>query len=429
MTRNHRRKKAIREQAAATGRSYLDAAGSLTEQTPTETGALERVVLAEPLRDALAEGLTAAGWPVEIEYNPQASGLRCYAGPATVEVARVQFPVEGLTGDEHPDDAAVFDLASPLRVTVWAPLIVGFDPDLHRVGGLDGHDIPAAQSAAAITAQIDLAVGAARRTDLHQTPERGQCGICGDRYPDPALLAATTGPIRVCPCCVFDGDLLGVDPAYLAYQIDQATARSLVLPAGWSAVQTLLCCLGGPGLPQRLRSEWRDAGTLFEPSGVWADPAQVWIWLPPAGVRRPAALSQLGAGASLGTITAALNRAHPDLQARYQALRAEDLAEIRHDEDDDHEIEDHPGGEDRLQVPAETIERCWPAVLAYATAMITQRGERPEHRDPWHVPESFELDELVRGLDPNLDSFHIETVLMAGIPAVLEVLDPPQAPS
>lgn len=229
MTRNHRRKKAIREQAAATGRSYLDAAGSLSEQTPPETVRAEHVVLAEPLRDALADGLTAAGWPVEIEYHPQAAGLRCYAGPATVEVARVQFPVEGLTGDEHPDDPAVFDLASPLRVTLWAPLIVGFDPDLHRVGGLDGYDIPAAQSAAAITAQIDLAVGAARRTDLDQTPERG---ICGDRYPDPALLAATTGPSRVCPCCVFDGDLLGVDPAYLAYQIDQATAHSLVLPAG-----------------------------------------------------------------------------------------------------------------------------------------------------------------------------------------------------
>jgi hypothetical protein len=57
VTRDHRRKKAIRVRSAATGRTYLDAAASMT------AAGTRPPVLAEPLRDALAAALAATGWP------------------------------------------------------------------------------------------------------------------------------------------------------------------------------------------------------------------------------------------------------------------------------------------------------------------------------------------------------------------------------
>jgi hypothetical protein len=82
MTRDHRRKKAVRAHASATGRTYLDAATSLTD---SPTGA---PVLAGRLRDGLVEALQSAGWPVQVEHNPQGTALRSYAGPAIVDVSR-----------------------------------------------------------------------------------------------------------------------------------------------------------------------------------------------------------------------------------------------------------------------------------------------------------------------------------------------------
>jgi hypothetical protein len=414
MTRDHRRKKAIRAQAAATGRTYLDAAASLTYSGPRPP------VLAEPLRRALVTALAAAGWPVEIEHYPQAAALRSYAGPATIDVDRADEPAGGLTGDEHPDDPSVFDLAAPLRVVIWAPMLTRFAPELERVAGVDAHEIPADRPAEVIAAEIDQVVGTARRRDLADTPARGECGICGDRYPEAALFTPTHAPISVCPCCVFDGDLLDAHPAYLAYQMDQAAGQSVALPAGWSAAQVLLCCLGGSALGRRLRSEWRDNGTLFEPAEVWSDPSLAWIWLPPAP-RRPAAFAGLGCGASLAAVIAALDRSHPDLRARYQTRRDNEITEYLADEyGDDVRPEDDHGS----RVPEEVVERFWPAVIAYVVAMLAQQAERPAHRSPWHVLESFELGDWISVLDPDLDSFNVETALRVGILAVREILDP-----
>jgi len=414
MTRDHRRKKAIRAQAATTGRTYLDAATSLTT---TGTGP---PVLAEPFRRALATALEAAGWPLEIEHHPQAAALRSYAGPATIDVARADDPAGGLTGDEHPDDPTVFDLAAPLRVTIWAPMLTHFAPDLGRVAGVDAHTIPADRAAEVIAAEIDQVVGAARQRDLADTPTRAECGICGDRYPEAALFTPTRAPVSVCPCCAFDGDLLGAHPAYLAYQMDRATTHGVALPAGWSAAQVLLCCLGGPVLPRRLRAVWRDNGTLFEPAEFWANPSRAWIWLPPAP-RRPAAPAGLGCGASLAAVTAAIDRTHPDLRVRYQARRDDEIAEYLAGEYGD---DVRPGDDDGLRVPEEIVERFWPAVVAYVVAMLTQRAERPRHRSPWHVLQSFELGDWISVLDPDLDSFQVETVLRVGMLTVRDVLDP-----
>jgi hypothetical protein len=161
-----------------------------------------------------------------------------------------------------------------------------------------------------LASEVDRAVGAARQRDITDTPARSECGICGDRDPEQALFRPTAALIPVCPCCVFDGDLLRADPVWLAYRIDRAATRSVALPAGWAAVQILSCCLAGPTLPQRLQAVWRDNGTLFEPADGWFDPARVWMWLPP-GPTRPAALAHLGCGASLAAITAAIERSHP----------------------------------------------------------------------------------------------------------------------
>ena len=75
-----------------------------------------------------------------------------------------------------------------------------------------------------------------------------------------------------------------------------------------------------------------------------------------------------------------------------------------------------------LRVPEEIIERFWPAVIAYAVAMLTQQAERPEHRSPWH--QSLELGDWISALDPDLDSYEVETVLRVGILTVRDTLDP-----
>lgn len=414
MTQDHRRKKAIRARAAATGRTYLDAATSMPNSGST------RSVLADPLRRALTAALKAAGWPVEIEHHPQAAALRSYAGPAVIDVGRVEDPAVGSDGDEHPDDPAVFDLAGPLRVTIWAPMLTDFAPEMGRVAGLDGHSAAADQPVGALVTEIDSLVGAARRRDLIDTPADGECGICGDRYPEAALFTPTRAPVALCPCCAFDGDLIGAHPAYLAYQMHRATTRSVAMPAGWPAVQVLLCCLAGPGFGRRLRAEWRDNGTLFEPAEAWSNPSQTWIWLPPPSAR-PAGLAELGCGASLAAVTDTLDRTYPDLRARCQASRDREIAEYLADEYGD---DDDQGDEDALRAPGDVVERFWPAVIAYAVAMLTQQAERPRHRRPWHVLESFELGDWISVLDPSLDSFQVETMLRSGVLAVLETLDP-----
>lgn len=418
MTRDHRRKKAVRSFAATTGRSYADAA---TFMTTSSTGS---PVLAARLRDQLAKALDAVGWPVVVEHNPQATALRSYAGPATVDVSRAEELARGWTGDEHPDDPEVFDLTAPLRVTVWAPMSPEFSPGLGRVTGLDGHEIPGDRSIGQIVAEIDQVVAAARRRDVADTPARAECGICDDLYPEAGLFEPTSSRVRVCSCCVFDGDLLGPDPAYLAYQIDQATTQDLAVPAGWAGAQVLLCCLAGPTLPEYLHTAWRRAGTVYEPLEYWADPSKVWIWLPSPS-QRPAAMAELGCGASLAHITAAIDRTHPDLRTAFRAHMDQEITEYLHHEYDDvdHDIE-AASTRNWMRVTDAILGRFWPAAIAYTVAMLTQQHDRPNRRSPWHVIESFELGDWIHALDPDLDIYHVETVLREAIPFIRDALDP-----
>ena len=410
MTRDHRRKKDIRAHAAATGRSFLDAATTYARGTEPGDGA----VSARRLRDELARELHTAGWPVELEHHPLGNALRIYAGPATVDVGRTG--AAGWTGDEHPDDGAVFDRRAPLRVVVWAPLVVDYCEDLGRVVGVDAHEIaPTGRSVTELVAEIDQVVAAARQRDLAATANDTACGICGDHYPAAGLFEPTESRVAVCPCCAFDGDLVDPHPAQLAYSLTHGGDRSLVLPAGWAGPQALVSCLAGPELPHQLCDAWRASGIVSPPGAEWGDPGRTWVWLhaPP---RRPAALARLGCGAALSHIIAALDQAHPDLRAVIHAAAAELDVDLLDAEDIGPE-----------STPQEVIERIWPAVVAYTVALLTQHTERAGHRSPWHVLESFELPDWVEALvgeDSDLDYYHVESVLLRGIPALRDILDP-----
>jgi hypothetical protein len=62
--------------------------------------------------------------------------------------------------------------------------------------------------------------------------------------------------------------------------------------------------------------------------------------------------------------------------------------------------------------------------MVYVVAMLTQGVERPGQRSPWHVLESFELADWISTLNPDLDSYHVETVLRVGTDTVRGALKP-----
>jgi hypothetical protein len=420
MTRNYRQKKIIRAHAAQTGRTYADAATSLRGR---QQGT------AAQLRDDLAAALQAAGWPMEIEPNPQGSALPMYAGPATIHISREAAHPFGATGDEHPDDPDVFDQTAPLTVTLWSPSwAVEYSEELGRVPGVDAHEIPGNRPVADIVAEIDRVIGQARVRDLADLPANTGCGICGDSYPAGALFESARVKVRVCPCCAFDGDLLGPRPAQLAFHIDRAAAANLTTPAGWAAAQTLLSCLAGPELLEQLHHDWRAGGTFYLPRECWGEVLTTWIWLPPAD-RRPVPLADLGCGATLGRVIDTINHAHPGLRDGCRARLDQDDREFLSDQYGNDAHDDRTAAQDRIRVPDATFDRIWPAVVAYAVAMLTQQAERLNDRAPWHVLESFELCDWVDAVDSDLDYFHVEALLYCGINTVRDTLDPRESGS
>ena len=191
------------------------------------------------------------------------------------------------------------------------------------------------------------------------------------------------------------------------------TSASKKIVVTWWSRAYCATCATRPGLHGRLRQLGRRAGTLYLPNEHWADPDQLWLWLPPT-TSRPAALRGLGAGASLAAITAAVSHAHPDLPAQV----SEELdASWRESCDDDGDA------------PERFIARIWPAVIAYAVTFAAQATDRPSHRPPWHVVESFDaLPDHLRQLGTDLDIDHIHATLSVGLDILTDTLGLPTEP-
>jgi hypothetical protein len=411
MTRDHRRKQQIRAHAARTGRSYADAATTLG-------GAMRPPTSASELQDGIAGALRVAGWPVEVEHVPQGGGLVLYAGPAMVTLSRAGEPRQYLFVDApDPDDPEDFDLTAPLKVALSAPPFVDYSERLARVVGIDSVELGVRSPDQLIT-DIDREVTRARYRDIADTRMDAECAICGDAFSGDDLYFPEV-QYGLCPSCVFDGDSPYIDPALLAHMTDELAFHSVAAPAAWSGVQALLCCLGGPALSPLLTREWEELHLLSEPGEHWSNPLAVWIWLPPEE-HRPQALARLGCGATLERVGAAIEDAHPGLRDVFRMRDLQTVREVRMENGDD------PAGadDDPLQVSQEVLDRFWPAAIAFAVGLLTQHAERPAHRGPWHILESFELAPWIQVLDPALDYFHVESVLRRGISIIRDALAP-----
>jgi hypothetical protein len=191
------------------------------------------------------------------------------------------------------------------------------------------------------------------------------CAICGESYPAAHLLRPTTAnEVTVCPTCVFDDDLwMEAFPQRLAYEIDRLIQKDLAIPARWTAVAAVLAYAAGPTTRTPLKQAELWAHSLERASSAhWADPGTMWIWLPPTN--RPAALSDLGPGASLRAVAAAVEAAHPDLRDRFRSWFEAEL--------------DTPSPQDSGCL----VEELWPAAIAYAATFATDRIERRGHYLP-----------------------------------------------
>ncbi|MFI9634148.1 hypothetical protein ACIHAX_15775 [Nocardia sp. NPDC051929] len=430
MTRNHRRKKETRAFAAATGKTYLDAANSLNKLKAAE------VPLATTLHDSLVAEFRAAGWPVIADQFPMGGRLWIYAGPATVNIGReVSAAVQrNLTGDEHPDDPNAFDLGSPLEIIVTAPRMYNYSDELQRVVGFEPREVSTNQPFTEIVTEINSLISEARHRDQSDIPERATCDICGDRYPSDGLFEARDmldSRLEVCPCCIFDADI-DLDPALLAYDLDFAATESVAAPAGWAAAQVLLGCLGGADLLGWLKQQWKERSPGWRvPEEWWADSLQTWIWLPPAA-QRPIALADLGCGASLNAIIAAVGRSFPELQS---TCRVSFMESVR-----DELVSDSYGDFDGDSGPAEyremyrmagvAFERLWPAAVAFTVAMATQVAERPRDHSPRARLQRplFQAEHWDRSMSSGLNVCDVESVLEHCIPKVREALYPDRQP-
>ncbi len=400
MTRNRVQQRAIRERMASTGEPYTVARGHVAQpEAGTDARGEPGPLLAADVRARLIAAFRAAGWPVSADASFDQGEYRCYAGPVTIRVRR-DLPT-ALDVDD-PDDPSL-DLHHPPTVEASAPLIETGPRAVELA--LDG-----ALPATDLVCAIHDATGTARATAVAAVTDDDECRICGDPYPAAHLLDPSgDGDLPVCPACVFDGDLTQPPvPGLLAYQLDELLDSDLAAPAGWAAVVALLACAAGPGLYERLRRLGRRAGTLYLPNAHWADPGQLWLWLPPAA-HRPAALRGLDVGASLGAVTAAVEEAHPDLAARVNdELRASWL-------------ESHDG-----DAPERFTARIWPAVIAYVVTLAGQAADRPAYRPSWHVVESFDaLPDHLHQLGTDLDLDHLHATLSVGLDIVPDILGLP----
>ncbi|MEW1760552.1 hypothetical protein AB0393_29070 [Streptomyces cyaneofuscatus] len=390
MTRNRKKKLAIRAEANGTGNAR---AARLHTPPPNE-------VLTADVQERLIGAFAAEGWPVENDGFPEFGRWAGWMGPVGSTLSRSK---DFGSDDAHPDDPDHHDLTVVPELTFIAPKI----PHTREAMVLE---LPGTTPSAEIVRTVRDELGRARAAEVGKSTRKATCSLCGDRYPTGHLLPSTeSDELLLCPFCVFDGDILGSHPLRLAFAIDDLTSRDVAAPAGWSAVAALLACAGGPELGERLN----EVGGLRVALPHWSDPDQVWVWLPPDDL--PPALERLRPGTSLATLVEAVETAHPDLRDRFRAQVADTLEE---DEDD----------EDGGSAPDYLVEQLWPAAICYAVAAATQERERPQGTSPWNLLEDgFEEGNLADNfhqLGSTLDAEALGNVftLSIGVPLIAEVL-------
>jgi len=359
MTNDRARKKAARHRKAATGEPYVLARRRIGPNGGTDVQATDGPVAtnAHQLHLGLVEEFKRRGWLAEVESAPVYGEWLSYAGPARVGVGRgFAFGDVDDSETEDPDNPEQYDLATPLDVHVSAPL------DLRGGVGQIDTELAATGGPAAIVDEIGHLLGQTRAAGMGALRDDTPCAICGDRYPGHHLLAPVYDAPRVCPACVFDGDLMGeTHVVYLAHQLDRLVSEDLSAPAGWAGVGTLLAAMAPDGFHAELEGAWRRGGSFFIPLPIWDGPGRWWTWVAasdgPLGLLAP------------GTSAAHLARTVVDVDPRAR-LRVE------------HEF--------RARTRTRLSEQLWAAAVTYVVSFDTQARERPGQREPWHVLESFD---------------------------------------
>jgi hypothetical protein len=385
MTSDAARKRQARALARQSGIPYSEAARRLAAAAEA---ASPRCV---DLVDALRDGLAATGVSAVVD-GPQFGEYKLYAGPATITISRAATSGFG-EGDDDPDDELHYDLTTPPDITGIIPLLdEGTAQDFTIAPG----------PGEAMAQQFHGGLAAARERASRQVVDDAHCAICGDAYPAGHLVRlGFNDPAALCPACPFDGDLLrNVYPEQTAWILQELLYRDPAAPAGWAGVIALLVCAGAADAVPRRWAENLD--TRSEPEPYWSDPARICVWLP-ARRSRPDWLKDAGAGLDLGALVARAEKFLPDATAR---LAAELDAEWADGDDDDLVEQEHAA--DVLQ------PRLWPAVVAYAVSFATQIAERPGHREPWHVTESFEqgrLSQILTDLRSPCDPYGVEVTM------------------
>ncbi|HTK63034.1 MAG TPA: hypothetical protein VL595_11680 [Pseudonocardia sp.] len=408
MTRKRAAKRAAREAAARTGRSYTDARSPLD---PRGSGQ-ETPILARGLNQRILTRFRAAGWPVEAEPVPREGRWLSYPGPVQLALSRASRDGGGW-GEGDPDDEIVHDLSVAPALHVSFPMLLTAGG-----AGVVDEEWDCASGASGVVSRVDRRVGRARGDAITLSQADDICGVCEDEFPAAHLLAPTdSDALRVCPSCVFDGDVVWpADPARLALGIDRLHDVDAAAPAGWAAVGALLSCARRHGVRTPLLAQLRSAGILFEPARAWANPSWWWIWLPDRE-QRPPALAGFGVGASLGAIVREIERIHPHLPELVLARDHAIDAELDWDSDD---LDD---GGLRREMDVATLRRCWPAIIAYVVAFTTQDHDRSHRRGPWHLLDSFDaLAEHFDVLESDLTFGQVERVLDVAIPVVASEL-------
>lgn len=197
-----------------------------------------------PFMAVVAE-IRGRGWPLEVEQCWLDGEWVCYPGPARVGVGR-RLPVVGHDNDVAEDHLGL-QPTGPLQVHLSAP------QTLRRNGpGEFDTVVPAELGAGAAVDTLGSALRSARWAGLARLADDGFCSVCGDAYPWGHLLSPSQHAPGVCPACIFDGDQLNLDAAYVAYQLDRLLVDDLAAPAGWAGVATLLTALGADNLASQL---------------------------------------------------------------------------------------------------------------------------------------------------------------------------------